>query len=142
MKSIFCVSVFAAMLISSTASAQTTAAMCIGPSGLPERATCESGGRANVSLTATRGAAHGEALCSASEATLVGGLAQRRAITVQNQGPHTVEICTSATCAGKGLVLKTGEMLTLEVGPAIPVYCLAAEADQVAGAGLRYVEVR
>lgn len=119
------------------------AVFAIGADALAQTATPYAPTIQRVDLTATRGTTHGEALCLASAPVLVGGLAQRRSITVQNQGANSVTVCTSATCTlGTGLVLKTGEMLTLEVGPAIPVYCLAATADQVAGAGLRYVEVR
>lgn len=146
MKSIFCVSMFA-LLISSTASAQTTAAMCIGPSGLPERATCESGGRANVSLTANRSGAPAAVQCDVTPTELTAGVDERRAIVVQNLGPTpiyicigvgTVDGCTTAT----GLKVSNGDALvTLEVGPSVKVYCIA-EAKQVSPADTRVAEVR
>jgi hypothetical protein len=104
--------------------------------------------RTTVTLSADKDAATGETLCSATTPTLVGsgtsGLYQRRALKVRNWGPSNVVLCYGASSCSlaTGFPLQPKEVSPDDVRSTIRVYCLAQGADQVAGSGLRYVEVR
>ncbi len=99
----------------------------------------------SVSVTATTGAAFGAVQCDNSTPTLIGGLAGRRAISIQNLGPNAIYLCTASdgcTTATGTKLLNGDPPLSLDVSDAVPLYCLAATAAQVAGADTRYLEVK
>lgn len=106
--------------------------------GLPEFT-----GRVNTSASIS--AAHGEVACSEQAATALPATALdgRRSILVQNLGPNAIYVCASDACDDEtGLRVLPGGTLSLDVGDAIGLYCRASTAAQVAGAGVRYLEVR
>ena len=132
MKKLFAVAVLAAVW----ALAVPRAASAIGP---------DVDGRTPVVVSAAKSGAFGEVLCSNTTPTLIGGLASRQAVVVQNLGPNPIYLCPSATgcTVDTGMKLSNGDPpLAFDVRNTIPLYCIAANAAQVAKAGTRFIEVR
>jgi hypothetical protein len=132
MKKLFAVAVLSAV----AAFVAPATASAIGP---------DVDGRTPVVVSASTGQAFGEALCSNTTPTLIGGLVSRQAITVQNLGPNPIYLCTTNTgcTVDTGIKLSNGDPpLTFDMRHTIKLYCIAASAAQVAKAGARFIEVR
>lgn len=97
-------------------------------------------------LSVDTGAAWGEVLCPASVDISVPAIALegRREVLVQNLGPNPVYLCPGTPCTvAAGVKLQADEeWRSFAFGSGITLSCIATVADQVSGAGLRYVEVK
>lgn len=66
----------------------------------------------------------------------------RRAIEIQNLGPNTIYCSlTAAAVVGKSRAIVPGGTWSLEINYKIPIYCIAATANQVTGAATITTEV-
>jgi hypothetical protein len=97
-----------------------------------------------LSVPASAGAAHGEVLLQTGSATLIGGLSGRRALLIQNLGPNDIAICPNSSCTfGNGIIVKAnGGTAARDVSEAIAYYGITTSSNQVAGAGVRYEEIK
>lgn len=110
------------------------------------RVVSADGGAPEVNLSVNTGSAWGEVLCPSASSVSVPATALegRREVLVQNLGPNPVYLCPGTPCTvADGVKLQADEeWRSFAFGPGITLWCIATVADQVSGAGLRYIEVK
>jgi hypothetical protein len=77
--------------------------------------------------------------------TLLPRLSNRKAIEVQNLGVNSIFCAltdSSKAIVNKARRLQPGETWVLDIGPTLPIYCVAATASQTTGAATIVTEIR
>lgn len=87
-------------------------------------------------------AAYGEVvLLSASATKIAGTLANRRAVSIQNNGPNGIRVgFDQNVTATTGMLVPAGSSWSLEIDETVELWGIALTVDQVSGAATNWAE--